>query len=368
MSVRTLSELVFHVREISTGRPDLLAVHRRERRETLAATDFLRHVHSLAVALEARGVAKGDRVAIYSECRPEWHVVDFACQLLGAPTVPVDPASPCRRVGYVLRNSGSRWVFYSDPPKRDVLLELESAFTTPLQVVAFDSEATIAGGVSIIRLIGEGAERIGEVPVERFRDRVEEEDPASILYTHDAGGDPEAVTLSHRQLVSSFLALAERFDLVASDLAVSFLPRMQGFQRTLDHLCFDRGVAIRYLPQTEGLWSALGEERPTLVAATPQSFGRVRAQILDEVRRQNTVRRRLFDWAVGTGRHHASGLRAGSGGPLLATERRLAELLVLRRIAGRFGGRLRYAVAAGGLLDPEVGEFFAAVGVPLTSG
>ena len=264
----------------------------------------------------------------------------------------------------MLRNSGSRWVFYSDRSKRDVLLELESAFTTPLQVVAFDGEATIAGGASIIRLMGEGAERLGEVPVERFRGRVEEEDLASILYARGATGEPEATALSHRHLVSSFLSLAERFDLGSGDRSVSFLPLSHGFQRTLDHLCFYRGTAIRYLPESEGL-SALGEERPTLVAGSPPLFERARGRILDDVRRQSAGRRRLFDWAVAVGRRRAAGSRAGSAGPLLDLEHRLADLLVLRRLRRRFGGRLRYAVAAGEPLAPEVGELFAALGVPV---
>lgn len=368
MAVRTLSELVFHVREISAARPDLLTVRRGERRESLSATDFLRSIHSLALALEARGIVRGDRVAIYSESRPEWHVVDFACQLLGAPTVPVHPASPARQVGYVVRNSGSRWVFYSDPPKRDVLLELQAAFTSPLQVVAFDSDATIPGGASLVRLLGEGAQRIGDVPIERFRGRVEEDDLASILYTSGTTGDPKGVMLSHRNLVSNFLALAELFALGPGDLALSFVPLAHGFQRTLDHLCLYRGVAIRYVPAGERLSRALRDERPTLVAAVPEIFKRAQGEILDGVRRQSAGRRKLFDWAVAIGRRHGAAARDGFVGPFLALERKLAELLVFRRIQRRFGGRLRYAVAGGGPLAAEVGEFFATVGLPLYPG
>jgi len=212
MSVRTLSDLIFHVRDISTGRPALLTVRMPARREAVSATDFLRNVHSLALALEARGLVKGERVAIFSESRPEWHVADFACQLLGAPTVPLIPTSPARQVGYVIRNSGCRWIFYSDSAKRDLLAELMGAVTSPPQTVAFDADAVMPEGTSITRLIGEGAERRGEIPIERFRGRVAEEDLASLLYTSGTTGDPKGVMLSHRNLVSNFLACDELFE------------------------------------------------------------------------------------------------------------------------------------------------------------
>ncbi|MEE8526360.1 MAG: long-chain fatty acid--CoA ligase [Thermoanaerobaculia bacterium] len=369
MSVRTLSDLIFHVRDISTGHPDLLTVRMPARREAVSATDFLRNVHSLALALEARGLAKGDRVAIYSESRPEWHVADFACQLLGAPTVPLIPASPARQVGFIIRNSGCRWIFYSDAVKRDLLAELMGAVTSPPQAVAFDADAAMAEGMSITRLIGEGAERRGEIPIERFRGRVAEEDLASLLYTSGTTGDPKGVMLSHRNLVSNFLACDELFDdLGPQDLAVSFLPLSHGVQRTLDHLCFYRGASIHYVPTLEDVPRALREERPTLLVAVPRIIERTYQSLREDLRAESAWRRRLTEWSVAIGERHAAASRSGFVGPLLALERQLAEALVFRRIRRRFGGRLRYAISGGGALAPEVSEFFEAVGLPLYQG
>ncbi|MCP4657161.1 MAG: long-chain fatty acid--CoA ligase, partial [bacterium] len=368
MPISTLSDLFFHVRDISAGRTELLSVRLPKGRETLSAADFLSNVHSLALALEALGVKHGDRVALYSENRPEWHVVDFACHLVGAPTVPLYPTLAAQQVGYILRNSGSRLVFYSDAGKRDLLIELQKALTVPLQVVAFEADATVPGGVSITRLMGQEAARRGEVPVERFRGRVEPDDLASIVYTSGTTGDPKGVMLSHRNLVSNFLACAEIFDVGPRDLALSFLPLAHVFQRTVDHLCFYRGVAIHYVPAIERVQSALAAVRPTLLVSVPRFYERAYLGVMSRRGKESALRRLLFRWAIDLGKRYATARHTSFIGPFLALRRQLADRLVFRRIRARFGGRLRIAISGGAPLTREVSEFFEAVGMPVFQG
>ncbi len=368
MAVATLSELVFHVRDVAGGRTDLLSVRLGEQRETLSARDFLANVHSLVLALEELGVERGDRVAIFSENRPEWPLVDFACQLLGVPTVPVHPALGARAVGYILRNSGSRLLFYSDAAKRDLLSELRSALTDPPQVVAMDGDATLKGGVSLTRLLGRGAARRGEVPLERYRGAVGEDDLASLIYTSGTTGDPKGVMLSHRNLVSNFLACGELFDVGRRDLALSFLPLAHVFQRTVDYLCFYRGVPIHYVPNVEDVVRELRELRPTILTSVPRLYERAYVKLAGRLLEERPLRRLLVKWAIGVGKRHAVERHRGIVGPLLALQRQLAERLVYRGVRARFGGRLRIAISGGAPLGREVSEFFEAIGMPVFQG
>ena len=365
MSIQTLSDLVFHLRDLSTGRPDLLTVRWPVRRESVSSADFLRGIHSLVLALEEHGLERGDRVAIYSETRPEWHTVDFACQLLGLVSVPLNPDLESKQLGFILRNSGSRWVFYSDLAKREMLLRLESSLTVPLQLVAFESDAAIPGGLTLTSLLGKGAARRGDVPLERYRGATGASDLATLLYTAGTTGDPKGVMLSQSNLVANFKACGEVFELGSNDLALAFLPLSHGFQRTIDHLCFYRGVPIHYVPAMEQVPEALREMKPTLLAAVPAVYERAYQRTLTMVRQQSPFRQRLFHWAIGAGRRYISAARGGLIGPILALERRLAKRLVYRDIRRRFGDRLRFAISGGGPMSAEVGEFFQIVGVPL---
>jgi len=89
--LRTLADLVFHLAETQKGREHLVSWQEGRERLWLSTEEWVARVHALALALEERGVGKASRVAIFSENRPEWHITEFACQLLGAITVPLYP-------------------------------------------------------------------------------------------------------------------------------------------------------------------------------------------------------------------------------------------------------------------------------------
>jgi long-chain acyl-CoA synthetase len=367
-AVRTLADLLFHVRERWGGRADLLAIKRHGRLDTVSTAEFVGGVHSLAAALEARGVVQGERVALFAENCPEWHIADFACQLLGAVSVPLYPTLPAAQVGYILRNSGARWVFHGGGEKRELLAAVLPGLTSPPALVALDDEAAAERGLALTSLLGEGAERRRAAPLERFRQRTGEDDVASLIYTSGTTGDPKGVMLTQRNFVSNFLACDRIFPLGPSDVALSFLPLSHVFERTCDHLFFYRGVRLVYVPAIERVPAALLEVRPTVMASVPRLYERAYLRLQSTLAKESAARRRLFAWALGVGSAYAAGRERGFVGPWLRARRAVARRLVHRRVAQRFGGRLRFAISGGAALPREVAEFFAAMGMDVFQG
>ncbi|HEY6828654.1 MAG TPA: AMP-binding protein, partial [Gemmatimonadaceae bacterium] len=89
----TLNQLFFAALE-KYRRPDTLQVKRDGRYHPISADTLLERVRRVALGLEELGVRTGDRVAILSENRPEWAVVDYATLALGAADVPIYPNLP----------------------------------------------------------------------------------------------------------------------------------------------------------------------------------------------------------------------------------------------------------------------------------
>ena len=73
---------------------------------TISGTDLLGRVRRLANVLTGWGVQKGDRIALLTENRWEWPVIDFATLSLGAIDVPLYATTTAEQVGYMLRDSG----------------------------------------------------------------------------------------------------------------------------------------------------------------------------------------------------------------------------------------------------------------------
>ena len=79
-----------------------------------STTDLIEAIQQGAAALLATGLAAGDRLAIVSESRPEWILIDLAAQTIGVVTVPIYPTLPAPQVRYILADSGARVAIVSD--------------------------------------------------------------------------------------------------------------------------------------------------------------------------------------------------------------------------------------------------------------
>jgi long-chain acyl-CoA synthetase len=363
----TLAELALHVAANGRGRRRLVAGKHEGGWRWWSAQEWLDAIHHLAVALERRGVAKGDRVAMLAANCPEWHLVDFSCHLLGAVVVPIYITLPPDQIAFILENSGSRWIFYRDREQADACARARALVGTAIEGVAIGAERAAPDDLGFGALVAEGARAAASSPLDRFQRRAGPADLASLIYTSGTTGRPKGVMLTHHNLVSNFLACADAFPIGPQDVTLSFLPLSHVFQRLADYLFFYRGVTIQYLTSIEQAPRALTEVRPTVLASVPRLYERAYLRVLENVRKEPERTQKVFRWAADLGE------RATRSGELdvparLALQYAAASRLVFKKIRDRFGGRLRFAIAGGAALPEKVGRFFAAVGIGIYEG
>ena len=95
-------------------RPEAEALVFREHGLRLTWGGFREAVDRLATGLLELGVARGDRVGIWSPNRPEWVLTQFATARIGAILVNVNPAYRLAEVEYALRHVGVRVLVTAD--------------------------------------------------------------------------------------------------------------------------------------------------------------------------------------------------------------------------------------------------------------
>ena len=81
--------------------------------EHLSGSDAIDRIKRIALGLAELGVKAGDRVAIISENRPEWSLVDLAILSLRAVNVPIYTTQAVEQIRYILENSGAKMLFVS---------------------------------------------------------------------------------------------------------------------------------------------------------------------------------------------------------------------------------------------------------------
>src|SRR5690349_4494094 len=80
----------------------------------MAAETFVERVKNCALGLASLGIRPGDRIALLSENRPEWSIVDMAILSLGAINVPIYTTQAIEQIEYILSDSGTKAIFISN--------------------------------------------------------------------------------------------------------------------------------------------------------------------------------------------------------------------------------------------------------------
>ena len=80
----------------------------------ISAAAFVERIKNVTLGLAALGIRPGDRIALLSENRPEWSIVDMAILSLGAINVPIYTTQAVEQIDYILADSGPRAIFISN--------------------------------------------------------------------------------------------------------------------------------------------------------------------------------------------------------------------------------------------------------------
>jgi fatty-acyl-CoA synthase len=201
---------VDHVARHAHSRPDAVALRFGGVSTTWRELDD--RVRRLAAGLSARGVVKGDRVAVLMTNRPEFLEAVLAANLLGAIAVPVNFRLAAREVAYLLADSGAR-----------VLI-------TDAALAALAGTACNGAG-GLVRVIVTGLDPAGEAGgnVESYEAilagtepgppaaEIDERDVALIMYTSGTTGLPKGAMLTHLNLLVQTITAIRTSRLVRDD-------------------------------------------------------------------------------------------------------------------------------------------------------
>jgi len=376
----TIAQLPF----FASGRypkSDLLGRCRDGRIEPISGRDLVERVRDLSLGLSAIGMTRGDRVALLSESRPEWLLVDFAILAAGAVTTPVYPTLSTDQTAFILRDSGATIAVASNETQFAKLLAIAPQLPSLRAIVVIDApEASTLPRVGDIEpltladVASRGHRRIldGWGVGREFHDeakKVRPSDLATIIYTSGTTGEPKGVMLTHANLVANLVGVNQVLDLRSDDTALSFLPLCHAFERTVAYIYLACGVSIIFAESVDTIARDLKLVRPTVMTGVPRVFEKLHARVLEAGRQPGGVKRLIFDWAVSVAAERGRVLP--EGGPAsfaLSTKSKLAERLVFQRIRDGLGGRFRFVVSGSAALRPDIGRFFYGVGLPILEG
>jgi long-chain acyl-CoA synthetase len=371
MAIRTICDIFY--RSVDTYRkPEHLKYKKDGVWRAVSSEEFRAAVEEISMGLRSLGIAKGDKVAILSENRPEWAFVDLAVLCAGAADATIYATLTPAQVQYILADSESRVVFVSNAAQAAKVAEVRAQLPHLRHVVRFDA-APAAGTTSLDELRAKGKEALAADPdvVRRRAAEVTGDDLATLIYTSGTTGDPKGVMLTHGNLLHNVLAAEKVFPMVDQEwTALSFLPLCHSFERTAGHnFMLHRGVTIAYAESVEKVPENMQEVRPSIMCSVPRLYEKMYARVNEKVASDPPLRQKVFRWAIGVGREaFAHTVARTEPGALLKMKLSLADKLVFSKIKERTGGRLQLFISGGAPLAREIAEFFGAAGMLVCEG
>jgi len=324
-----------------------------------------RQVASLATALTAIGLKRGDRVMLVAENRPEWCLSDLAIMAAGCVTVPTYVTNTERDHLHIIENAGACAIIVSTAKLAKTLLPAVIRSNQAHTVIGLE-DMKVPASIDFHNWHALIAAHPTAPDTAAARADFEREDLACIIYTSGTGGAPRGVMQHHGAILHNCAGCAS---VISEDFGwddevfLSFLPLSHAYEHTGGQH-FSLGGQIYYAEGLEKLAANIEETRPTIMFVVPRLFEVLRTRISKTIEKQGGASAYLLRQALDIGGKRYAGRLRLIDRPMQAA----VATLFKPKISKKFGGRLKAMISGGAPLNPEVGLFFEALGLTFLQG
>jgi len=330
-------------------------------------------IRAVSSGLRALGVSSEQVCAILSSTRIEWVLADFGILFAGGATSTIYPSSTPEECAFILSDSGAVVAFVENEEQVAKLASRRSELPALRHLVTFDGRRSPDGWVLTFAELEEQGRAWDRAHPGLFEEAAADVRPnalATLIYTSGTTGRPKGVELTHAAWLAQSKAVQDSGILGHPEPVQFFwLPLAHVFGKMIGTTQLRVGFPTAVDGRVEKIVENLGQVRPTFVCAVPRIFEKVYAKVMASAREGGPAKAAVFRWALDVGRERARLARAGRRpGPLLAAQHALADRLVLSKVRGLFGGRLRFFISGSAPLSKDIAEVFDAMGVVILEG
>lgn len=336
---------------------------------------FANQVSTASKAFIELGVVEHQRIAQFSQNRPENLVVDFALFSNRATVVPMYATSTVSQVAYIVNDAQIEVILVGNQQQYNIALEVLEESDFLKKIIVFDHAVVFQAGDNTMYysdFLELGKQSTKHFEVAQRQDEAKKSDLACILYTSGTTGNPKGVMLSHSCFNEAMRINSLRLtSLSDSDTSLAFLPLSHVFERTWCYLCIYKGAHIYINAQPTEIQTSIKDVRPTLMCAVPRFWEKVYAGVKENISTFSPFKLGLVTWALAIGKlYNIDYLRVGKKPSVfLQFKYTLADKLIFSKVKEKIGlENANMLPTAGAKLSDEIALFFRSIGVPIVYG
>ena len=336
----------------------------------------------LAAGFMALGLAKGDKVALISEGRNAWIFTEIGILYAGGINVPLSfKLESDNDLCFRINHSDSRFLVASESQIEKVR-RVKALCPAVEKVIVIDDIPLQDGEIHLsdLRSMGETFMREHPGALDERASSVGPDDCANISYTSGTTADPKGILLTHRNYTANVEQCNSVVDVEPGWVMLIILP--------LDH-CFAHVAGFYYMMSNGGSIAtvpggrnaitmlknipvAIREVRPQVMLSVPAISRNFRKNIEAGIRKKGPRIEKLYNFALDNAiKYNREYYNQGKPCWKLWWRKPVKDLmdrLVFKGVRESFGGRMKFFIGGGALLDIELQRYFYAVGMPIFQG
>ena len=348
----------------ATERPQDVALrHKRLGRWVeLTWSDYADQVARVAAGLQQLGIARGDRVVVQGDNRPEWVIADLAIQAIGAVTVGVSADAPASELQSVMDQCGACAIVAEDEEQLDKALIVRGDAPLLRELVIVNER-----GVRCLdeEHISTWVTLTGSQPADlaALVQQLDPSDPVIAVYSQEG----ELAALDHAALVAAGSGFGSAFDATSGDSVLSCMPLSELSERLFSvAIALDAGYVVHFGEKAGSIEEDLREVQPTLLHGVAPLWEAMHDRVMKRTAAATRLKRTVLGACVRRGGSLASARMAGNLSVAQRAQALVCSALALGALREKLGlSRVRVAVSSGEPLTPAARDGLQAIGVPI---
>lgn len=332
----------------------------------------------IAAGFMSLGLNKGDKVSLLAEARPMWVIAEFGILFAGGVDVPLSyKLESDYDLTFRINHSDSRFIVASE-------MEIEKVRRVIAQcpaiekVIVMDDIPLQEGEIYLKDVREAGVKFIEEHPgeLEARMASVGPDDYANISYTSGTTADPKGILLTHRNYTANVAQGASVINIDRGDIMLIILPMDHCFAHVAGlYTMMSYGGSIATVPgktpqaQLRNILPTMKEIKPQVMLTVPAISRSFKKAIENGVKAKGKTTEKLYNIALKNARAYYKDYYNQGGAQFWRKPFvKLFDKIIFSKIRETFGGKMKFGVGGGALLDIELQRYFCAIGMPTFQG
>ena len=336
--------------------------------------------YKIGAGLLQLGLKKGEKVSLLSQGRNLWITSELGILYVGGVNVPLSiKLTETTDLLFRIQHSESRFVIVSEQQLPKIRQIIDQC---PLveKVIVLDPIADYQPNeIAIAEVIAMGEEYLKEHMDEfvALYQSIAPDDYANISYTSGTTADPKGILLTHRNYTANVEQGSSVIQCQKGDVMLIILPLDHCFAHVAGfYTMMSYGGSIATVPvgktalaTLKNIPIAIKEVRPMLMLSVPALARNFRKNIETNIKAKGKMVERLYEFALKNAiKYNKEYWNRGGWQAWRWPLVKLFDKIIFKAVREGFGGRMRFFVGGGALLDIELQRYFCAVGMPMFQG